>query len=309
MSQKLITERAIQGKYYALLENPVTPMVSALTMMIPSNQDIERHAWLGMVPGFREWIGGRQAQKLRASEFSIANKDFESTMAYHYRERTEDKTGQLDIRLNEHALRALGHDEALLSQQVIDAESTACYDGQYFFDTDHSEGASGTQSNDITSAASSTTAPTTAEMEKAILAAIAKIISFKDDQGEPMNQNAKKFLVMVPAAMWGAARAAVGAQTITDGSGSRTGLISGWGDIQVEVVMNPRLTWTTKIAVFRIDGSVKPFIQQVREPVTVDVLGEGSDYYFDTGEVKVSLKKAGNVGLGMWQMACLVTFT
>ena len=31
----------------------------------------------------------------------------------------------------------------------INGEATVCYDGQYFFDTDHVEGDSGTQSNDL----------------------------------------------------------------------------------------------------------------------------------------------------------------
>lgn len=309
MSQKLITEKAIVGKYFALLEEPTTPTVEKLAMVVNSSQDLERHGWLGMPPGMREWVGGRSAKKLRASEFSIINKDFESTVAYHERERTEDKTGQLDIRINEHAMRAVHHDELLLSTLINNAESSVCYDGQYFFDTDHTEGDSGSQSNDLTYNANTETAPTTAEMEAAILQSIQAIIGFKDDQGLPMNQYAKKFLVMVPTPFWASARAAVGAQVIVDGSASRTGLISGWGDVEITVQVNPLLNWTTKFATFRTDGSVKPFIQQVREQVTTDVLGEGSDHFFNTREILVSLKKAGNMGLGLWQGSALTTLT
>lgn len=309
MSQKLITERAILGKYFAKLENPTTPLVEKLAMTIESSQDSEKHAWLGMSPGFREWVGGRQAKGLRASDFTIVNKDYESTLAYHERDRAEDKTGQLDVRIGEHSMRALSHDEALLSTLIIAAESGVCYDGQYFFDTDHSEGDSGSQSNDLTYNAASTTAPTAAEMETAILESIQAMYGFKDDQGEPLNQSAKQFLVMVPTPFWAAARAAVNTNVIVDGSASRTALISGFGDIAVTVMANPRLTWTTKFATFRTDASVKPFIQQIREPVTVDILGEGSDHFFDTREIKVSLKKAGAMGLGLWQGATLTTLT
>lgn len=309
MSQRIITERAILGKYFARLENPTTPLVEKLAMMVESSQDQEKHAWLGMSPGFREWVGSRQAKGLRAQDFTIVNKDYESTMSYHERDRAEDKTGQLDVRIGEHSLRALQHDEALLSTLIINAEAAACYDGQYFFDTDHTEGDSGTQSNDLSYNAGTTTAPTAAEMEAAILEAIQAMYGFKDDQGEPLNQAAKEFLVMVPTPFWAAARAAINANVIVDGSASRTALISGFGDIQVTVMANPRLTWTTKFATFRTDGSVKPFIQQVREPVTVDILGEGSDHFFHTREIQVSLKKSGAMGLGLWQGACLTTLT
>ena len=38
----------------------------------------------------------------------------------------------------------------LINAALLAGESTVCFDGQYFFDTDHSEGDSGSQSNDIT---------------------------------------------------------------------------------------------------------------------------------------------------------------
>jgi phage major head subunit gpT-like protein len=308
-SQKLITERAILGKYYARLEKPTTPLVEKLAMEINSSQDSEKHAWLGMPPAMREWIGGRQAKKFRASDFTIINKDFESTVEYHERERTEDKTGQLDVRLNEHADRAVSHDESLMSTLIEAAESAVCYDGQYFFDTDHVEGDSGTQSNDLSYNVTTPTAPTPLEMQAAILESIQAIIGFKDDQGEPMNQNAKSFLVMVPIPFWSPARTAIGATVISDGSNTATGLISGWDDIKIELQMNPRSTWTTKFSTYRTDGSVKPFIQQVREKATVDILGEGSDHFFNTRCIKASIKKAGNMGLGLWQGAALTTLT
>ena len=41
----------------------------------------------------------------------------------------------------------------MLTTLMIAGESSLCYDGQYFFDTDHSDGASGTLSNSISFAA------------------------------------------------------------------------------------------------------------------------------------------------------------
>lgn len=309
MSQKIITERAILGRYFQNLEKPVTEKVEKLSMLIESNQDEETHAWLGMPPGFREWVGARQAKGFNASEYKIVNKDYESTYHYHERERNEDKTGQLNARINQHSLRALSHDESLISQLLENGESSVCYDGQYFFDTDHAEGESGSQSNSISATASSASAPTAAEAETAIMKAIEKMYSFKDDQGEPLNENAKEFLIICPTPFWSAFRTAVGADVIVDGSASRTALIKNFGDVSVKVSQDPRLSWTTKFALFRTDSPVKPFIHQVREPVSMDILGEGSDHYFHTRQIQVSLKKAGAMGYGLWQGAVLTTFT
>src|SRR5690606_24399057 len=106
---------------------------------------------------------------------------------------------------------------SLLSTLLLNGASSLGYDGSYFFATDHSEGSSGTQSNKISVDISglpaqvhgSTTAPSVEEMQQAILAGIAKMLSFKDDQGEPMNENAQRFLVVVPVGLYLVAVAAV----------------------------------------------------------------------------------------------------
>ncbi|MBZ4251856.1 hypothetical protein LAJ57_13170, partial [Streptococcus pneumoniae] len=85
------------------------------------------------------------------------------------------------------------------------------------------------------------------------------IIGFKDDQGEPMNEEATSFLVMVPVPFMSAAAAALKNPVITDGSGSRTNTITNLGGFSFELAVNPRLTWTTKFATFRTDGMTKPF--------------------------------------------------
>src|SRR5688572_26513521 len=140
MGAEVLKDRAILGAYYQRLEIGDPSFVDKLTMKIQSGQDSETHKWLGAVPGFREWVGGRQTQGLRDFAQTIVNKDFESTIGYHERDLTEDRWGQLQVRINEHAEQAVYHDAELLINVIKTANATVCYDGQYFFDTDHSEG-------------------------------------------------------------------------------------------------------------------------------------------------------------------------
>jgi hypothetical protein len=154
-----------------------------------------------MAPAMREWVGGRQAKGFRENGITIVNKRYEATLEVLLDEMRRDKTGQVMVRVAELAQRTNAHWAKLLSTLLIAGESAVCYDGQFFFDTDHAEGDSGAQDNDLSVDIAVTSAPTAGEMEGAILRLTQQILGFKDDQGEPMNEEARSFLVMVPVNM------------------------------------------------------------------------------------------------------------
>lgn len=313
MGAKSLGSRAIIGEFYLRLEQDLgATWVPQVSMMFQSDQESEEYKWLGMAPAMREWIGGRQAKGFRENGIVIANKKYESTMEVPVDWLRRDKTGQIMVRIAEQTERANAHWAKLLNQLILDGETTKCYDDQFFFDTDHSEGDSGTQDNDIAVDITTTTAPTTGEMETAILKAIQQIIGFKDDQGEPMNENAQRFLVMVPVPFMSAAAAALGSSIIVDASTSRSNTIltlSSMAGFQVGLAVTPRLTWTTKFAVFRADGQLSAFIRQEEEDILVSALAEGSEEEFKNDRHLYGIKAVRNVGYGYWQKSCLVTFT
>jgi phage major head subunit gpT-like protein len=309
MGAATLSSRAIIGEFYNTLEqNTGAIWVPGVSAMFESNQESETYKWLGMAPAMREWVGGRHAKGFRENGITIVNKTFEATLEVLLNEMRRDKTGQIMVRVRELAERTNAHWAKLLSSLIVNAESAVCYDGQYFFDTDHSEGDSGTQSNDIQSNIATTTAPTAAEMETAILKTVEQLLGFKDDQGEPMNEEAMRFLVMVPVPFMAATAAALKNPVIVDGSGSRTNTITNLGGFQFEMAVNPRLNWTEKFAVFRTDGQTKPFIRQEEEGVTVSAIAEGSELEFNENKHRYGVKAIRNVGYGYWQHACLTTF-
>lgn len=309
MGAVTLSSRAIIGEFYNTLEqNTGAIWVPGVSAMFESNQESETYKWLGMAPAMREWVGGRHAKGFRENGITIVNKTFEATLEVLLNEMRRDKTGQIMVRVRELAERTNAHWAKLLSSLIVNAESAVCYDGQYFFDTDHSEGDSGTQSNDIQSNIATTTAPTAAEMETAVLKTVEQLLGFKDDQGEPMNEEAMRFLVMVPVPFMAATAAALKNPVIVDGSGSRTNTITNLGGFQFEMAVNPRLNWTEKFAVFRTDGQTKPFIRQEEEGVTVSAIAEGSELEFNENKHRYGVKAIRNVGYGYWQHACLTTF-
>jgi phage major head subunit gpT-like protein len=314
MGAKTLGSRAIIGEFYMRLEQDLgASWVPQVSMMFQSDQESESYPWLGQAPAMREWIGGRQAKGFRENGIVIANKKYESTMEVPVDWLRRDKTGQIMVRIAEQTDRANAHWAKLLNQLIIDGEAKKCYDDQFFFDTDHSEGDSGTQNNSISvNIAGTTTAPTTGEMETAILAGIQQIIAFKDDQGEPMNENAQRFLVMVPVPFMSAAAASLGSSIIIDASTSRSNTIltlSSMAGFQIALAINPRLTWTEKLVIFRADGQLAPFIRQEEEDITVDAIAEGSEEEFKNDRHLYGIKAIRNVGYGYWQKSCLVTLT
>ncbi|MDO8180159.1 MAG: Mu-like prophage major head subunit gpT family protein [Undibacterium sp.] len=108
-----------------------------IAMLVPSTTAKEVYAWLGKTTRFREWIGDRQIQNLESHDFSIKNKPWENTVGVN-REAIEDDT----IGLYTPTLAQLGQDAKQHPDEMIFALLAAgftglCYDGQYFFDTDH----------------------------------------------------------------------------------------------------------------------------------------------------------------------------
>lgn len=310
MSAQGLSSRAIIGEFFLRLEQAIgAEWIGPLSMLFQSDQGSETYKWLGMSPVMREWIGGRNAKGFRENGITIENLDFEATMEVFTKELRRDKTGQIMVRIREMADRTNAHWAKLLSALIIAAESTVCYDGQFFFDTDHEEGDSGSQSNDITYNVTTTTAPTAAEMEIAILNAVTQLLSFKDDQGEPMNEGASSFRVMVPVPFLASAAAALKNPVIVDASGARTNTITNIGGFEFGLDVNTRLTWTDRFMVSRADGNVKPFIRQEEKPVELKAIAEGSELEFNENKHHYGVDASRNVGYGYWQHACLQTLT
>lgn len=314
MDQEILTSRAIRGMYFARLEtNPGLSWVGGLANMFGSDQSSETYAFLGQSPTFREWIGGRQAKGLAQNSMIIRNKHFESTLEIAVKDARRDKTGQIMARVQDFADRSVTHWASLLSSLLLNGASTICYDGQYYFDTDHVEGKSGTQSNSIQVDISAlpclvhgaVTAPSVEEFQQAMLAGIAQILSFKDDQGEPMNENATEFIVKVPMSLYLTATAAVTAITTAAlQQNLNPNLIAG---MNIKVVMNPRLSaWTDQFSIHRTDSPIKGFICQEEQDVALKVKAEGSEYEFDHDAWQFGLDAWRNAGYGYWQRACLV---
>jgi phage major head subunit gpT-like protein len=303
-----LSTRGVRSMVLLALETGSDSWIGDVAMRTNSDQASENYAWLGAPPAMHEFIGKRQLNELGEVSWTVSNKDHEANIVIKSKDMRRDKTGQIQVRIDQLAERVNSYPAKLLSTLIMNGASSLCYDGQYFFDTDHAEGSSGSQSNSISFAAATGTTPTVQEMADAIVASIVQMYGFKDDQGEPINQAAQSFLVMVPVAFMGIALQAV-AQLI-GANGATATLAALRGKFTIAVAPNPRLSWTDKMVTFRVDGGVKPFILQEEDGgADVVAIGDGSEYEQLNKEQIFGVDWAGNVAYGYWQGAVLTTFT
>ncbi|MGD9610465.1 MAG: Mu-like prophage major head subunit gpT family protein [Desulfovibrionaceae bacterium] len=108
-----------------------------VAMLVPSTTSEEHYPWLGDIADLREWIGDRVVNSLALHDYAIRNKKYEKTIGVK-RDAVEDDTygvfGPRFAMLGDNAKR---HPDKLVFALLKAGFATACYDGQYFFDTDH----------------------------------------------------------------------------------------------------------------------------------------------------------------------------
>ncbi len=118
----------------------VKPDWERVATPVPSSKSEETYPWLGNMPKMREWVGDRAVKNLKAHGFSIKNKDFEVTVEVDKNNIEDDSLGVFQPLIAELGRSAAVHPDELVFALLASGFSTACYDWQYFFDTDHPVG-------------------------------------------------------------------------------------------------------------------------------------------------------------------------
>lgn len=118
---------------------------------VPSATGTEEYGWLGTFPNVREWIGDRQVNGIQEHGYSIKNKQYELTVAVPRPAIEDDQYGVYTPMMTEMGRSIAAHPDQLVFGLLAVGHTTKCYDGQYFFDSDHpvvaADGSMTTQSN------------------------------------------------------------------------------------------------------------------------------------------------------------------
>ncbi|UTW12936.1 Mu-like prophage major head subunit gpT family protein [Marinobacterium rhizophilum] len=116
------------------------PLWKEVATLVPSTTAQEDYSWLGEFSRLREWLGDRQVNRLKVYDYSLKNKKFEATEGIPAERIEDDAYGVLMPKFQDMGYAAATHPDELVFALLAAGFSTPCYDGQYFFDTDHPVG-------------------------------------------------------------------------------------------------------------------------------------------------------------------------
>lgn len=123
---------AFQGAF-----NGATPLYPRVAMTVPSSGRSNEYGWLGDFPRLREWIGDRVVRNLSTQGYVIKNRSFESTIAVPKEDIEDDQIGLYSPMFGELGRLGAEFPDELVWSLLKAGFTTQCFDGQYFFDTDH----------------------------------------------------------------------------------------------------------------------------------------------------------------------------
>jgi phage major head subunit gpT-like protein len=115
-------------------------MWDVVSMLALSQGASVDYKWLGDFPMMREWIGDRVIKDLSAFHYEIANKDYEATVEVDRNNIEDDQIGVYTPMIQGLAQSAKQHPDLLIFALLKAGFDLLCFDGQYFFDTDHPVG-------------------------------------------------------------------------------------------------------------------------------------------------------------------------
>lgn len=108
-----------------------------LATRVPSSSTSNTYGWLNQYPALREWVGARVVKDMAASAYQVQNKLYEGTVGVARTDIEDDNVGVYTPLFAEMGRAAKAHADQLVFALLAAGESTLCYDGQNFFDTDH----------------------------------------------------------------------------------------------------------------------------------------------------------------------------
>jgi phage major head subunit gpT-like protein len=108
-----------------------------ISTTVPSSTSAEVYPWLGQTTRFREWIGDRYLQNLLSHDFTIKNRKWENSVSVPKDTIEDDTYGLYTPVIAQLGQDARQHPDELVFTLLQSGFNSLCYDGQYFFDTDH----------------------------------------------------------------------------------------------------------------------------------------------------------------------------
>lgn len=263
----------------------VSPDYKDIATVTSSSTATNDYAWLGQIPGMKEWIGDREVQHISEYGYTIKNKSFERTIGINRDAIEDDQYGIYTPMFSMMGQEAGEHYNDLVFEMLTKGFTEKCYDEKTFFATDHVSGEK-TFSNTSTAALST----------ESFLAARQAMMSITGDKNKPLK--------LVPDLLVVSPKNEMVAKKILEAS-----LIDGTTNITqnlAKIKVATELSGDNEDAWFLLCTKkfLKPIILQIRKKIKFDMLTKDTDLnVFLQKEYLYGCDCRDNAGFGFWQMA------
>jgi len=255
----------------------------------------------GSPPAMEEWLSEVQHQRVSATPYTIKDRRWGKALDIPVSAFEDDNLGLYPASIQTFGQNARNHPGELVCQLMRDGGATTCYDGQYFFDTDHSEGSSGTLSNIITGTVG--TGYTLTTFKNDWMSAWDRMQTWKNDRGTAM-RGINPDTIVVPTGLASLAIEFAGAMMLS----STTNV---WVPKIRNVICNPDLTDVNDWYAFCTTKPVKPFIvsrhKNYQVPKISARISTDSDTVFEEDVYSWRAKSRHNAGYGPWQLGVKIS--
>lgn len=292
ISNALLLEKGLRAEFLKAFNNGESPAdVMDMIMETVSTSNAEKYGWLGEVAQLTEWKDERTLRGLADFDYSIPNKDYESTIKVNKNVMEDDQLGAVKIRIRDLAMRAKTHPRKLFFDQLIAGEVELGYDGVPFFSNSHNE--SGFAQDNLLDYTVAGSVPTTAEFQAAFIKARAQLRGFKDDQNEPRNEGELKLKVVASHDLEGVIDEVLTATLLNNTTNTLKGAAT--------KLVSSRLSGNDWY-LMDTSGEIKPMIIQKRSPITFESQEKG-ERAFMRKELLYGVDYRVGFGFGVWYKA------
>lgn len=261
------------------------------TMLVPSGSSQNNYNWLSRFPKMRRWVGEKFIKQFEAFKYAIINEDWEATVAVDRNDIEDDTLGIYAPMAQEAGYSAKQLPDEIDAELKNGAFLGLCYDGQYFYDVDHPVAGASVSNR----SAAVLSAATMALAAASYGAARTAIMTFKDEEGRPLNLIGDT--LEVPPALETVGKMLLEMDKLADDTPNP---YKG----TAKLLVNPRLTSSTAWFLHVTSRPVKPFIYQERKaPVFVQQTDAQADDVFMRKEFKFGAEARAAGGYAFWQLS------
>lgn len=270
-----------------------------LAAEIPSTSTSNTYPALDVQPRLRQWVGARQLRNIKERSYVLTNVDYEGSFSISANDVADDNIAAYASSVQHLARSARLWPNDLVVAAMVGGAAAVCYDGQFFFDTDHPlevQGAAATtQSNRNTG-----TALTAANYESVRNAMMIR----KAADGEPMG--VRPTHLIVPQGLEATAKRIVKAENVgyvANNSSTATDSNMNFGTAEIMVIPELDASSATTWYLADLSKGLKPFVFQLRKTPNNLVVRNSptDDNMFETNTVQVGCHGRGAAGYGFWQ--------